>query len=66
MTITVNGQTREVPDDTRLDTLLEDLHVRVEAVAVAVNLIVVPRRSLRDVELKPDDRVEVVRAVGGG
>ena len=62
----MNGQTRVVPDDTMLWTLLEDLEVRIDAVAVAVNLAVVPRGSLREVALKPEDRVEVVRAVGGG
>ena len=66
MIIEVNGQSREVPEDMRLGTLLDELQVRIDAVAVAVNLEVVPRGSLREVALKPNDRVEVVRAVGGG
>lgn len=66
MIIVVNGQERQVSEGTRLGELLDDLRVRVDAVAVAVNLEVVPRRSLRETALKPHDRVEVVRAVGGG
>jgi sulfur carrier protein len=38
----------------------------VEAVAVALNLNVVPRSQLAERVLVDGDRVEVVRAVGGG
>ncbi|MCP4810379.1 MAG: sulfur carrier protein ThiS [Proteobacteria bacterium] len=66
MTITVNGDAKTVPDETTLGQLLEQLEIRIEACAVALNLQVVPRRSLATTPLSPGDSVEVVRAVGGG
>lgn len=66
MQIHVNGQAREVPEGLSLSALLGELEVRIEAVAVALNLHVVPRSQLAERILVDGDRVEVVRAVGGG
>lgn len=66
MTITVNGEPRQVSEGTTLGELLASLEVRVDACAVAVNLHVIPRRSLAETPLSAGDSVEVVRAVGGG
>ena len=66
MHITVNGEPRELGEGTALGELLSALNVPLEAVAVAVNLQVVPRSQLAEHALSDGDRVEVVRAVGGG
>ncbi|MED5370834.1 MAG: sulfur carrier protein ThiS [Myxococcota bacterium] len=66
MQIHVNGEPRELADGTRLGQLLTALEVPLEAVAVALNLQVVPRSQLAEHPLSDGDRVEVVRAVGGG
>lgn len=66
MTVTVNGEAREVPAQATLGQLLRDLDVRIEACAVALNLQVIPRTELPTTQLSPGDSVEVVRAVGGG
>ena len=46
--------------------VLEVWHVQSNQVAVAVNLEVVPRALHATTALKDGDRVELVRAVGGG
>lgn len=66
MQVRVNGAEREVAEGLTLAGLLAELGVTVDAVAVAVNLEVVPRGRLATHTLAPGDRVEVVRAVGGG
>ena len=66
MQITVNGQPHLARDGQTLRELLEALGLPTEAVAVALNLEVVPRAALGATALRPGDRVEVVRAVGGG
>lgn len=66
MTITVNGEPREVADGMLLLELLRTLDVRVEQVAVERNFEVVPRREIADVRLAPGDNLEVVTLVGGG
>jgi sulfur carrier protein len=66
MTITVNGQTMEVDDGASVEALLTQLRVKREYTAVAVNREVTPRGQYASTELKPGDRVEIVRPMGGG
>ena len=66
MTLQVNGQPQELPDGLTVQGLLERLGLDPDGVAVALNLEVLPRGEHRTHLLRPDDRVELVRAVGGG
>lgn len=66
MEIRVNGEPRTVAPGLHLGALLDELGVPRDAVAVAVNLAVVPRGEVSAHPLAEGDRVEVVRAVGGG
>jgi sulfur carrier protein len=62
----VNGEPREIAEETTVAALLEALRAPVPGVAVAVNGEVVPRARHAMTALRPGDRVEVIRAVGGG
>mgnify|MGYP001616438331 CR=1 FL=1 len=66
MRLTVNGETREFDAGLSLLDLLARLGVAPEAVAVELNLEVVPRARLAQVRLSDGDTVEVVSFVGGG
>lgn len=64
--IEVNGQAHSVPQHTTLRALLAVLDVSDQGVALAVNRSVVPRRQWSERQLAPSDRIEIVRAIGGG
>ena len=66
MTIQVNGQPREIPADTSVSQLLQELGVTQPHVAVELNLEVVPRAKHSATSLREGDRLEVVTLVGGG
>lgn len=66
MTISLNGAPHEVPAGTTLLDLVVGLGLHPGAVAVALNGEVVPRARHADTPVAPGDRVEVIRAVGGG
>ena len=66
MTISVNGDDREVPDGITVAGLLADLGLTERRVAVAVNRDVVTRSQHAAHALGEGDRVEVVHAVQGG
>ncbi|MCB9744544.1 MAG: sulfur carrier protein ThiS [Alphaproteobacteria bacterium] len=66
MKLHVNGQPQEVDAGLHLAALLEQLQQPLAAVAVAVNLEVVPKGRYAERLLAEGDRVEIVRAVGGG
>lgn len=66
MTVTINGKPRELPTATTLATLLDEMGVRAEGIAVAVNLEFVPRRAYAETRLDENDRVEIVSPHQGG
>jgi sulfur carrier protein len=66
MQIIVNGEPREVDDSFSAAQLLDALGLTGHRVAVEVNLEIVPRSEFEHHRLSPGDRVEVVRAIGGG
>jgi sulfur carrier protein len=66
VTITVNGEQREMRDGATLDSLLEALGVRRDGTAVALNDDVVPRTQHAATVLRGGDRLEIIVAVAGG
>ncbi len=66
MTITLNGQPRDVPEPLTVAELLALLQVKPEHVAVERNRDLVPRARHAQQTLQPGDELEVVTLVGGG
>ena len=66
MTVTVNGETRQIPEDTNLARLLEILEIASARVAVELNQSVVRRAEWENTFLRENDRIEIVHFVGGG
>lgn len=66
MEIVLNGQKRPVREGTTLAGLLETLGLPRDRLAVERNREIVRRESWEAVELRPDDRLEIVQFVGGG
>ncbi len=65
MTITVNGEKRELTTDLTVAQLLEQLKVTPRNVAVELNRRLL-RSELYQTPLKDGDAVEIVTFVGGG
>ncbi|MEV6396353.1 sulfur carrier protein ThiS [Streptomyces sp. NPDC051907] len=66
MTVSVNGEPRDVAAGTTLDTLVATLTAAPSGVAAALNETVVPRSQWAGARLGDGDRVEVLTAVQGG
>ena len=64
--IELNGAPYSVPAGHSLQELAGRLGVAGQAVAVAVNREVVPRAQWPQRHLQARDRVDIVRAIGGG
>ena len=64
--IEVNGEPRQVATWTTRLELVEQLELGEQSVALAVNRSVVPRQVWRSHVLLAQDKVEIVRAIGGG
>lgn len=66
MEVTVNGESREVPEGATIAVLLESLDLNVSHVAVERNQELVTRKEHATTTLAPDDAIEIVTLVGGG
>jgi len=66
MTIYLNGELREVPENLTLAALLDWLKLPAERVAVERNRQIAARSTWAQTIIQPDDRLEVVHFVGGG
>lgn len=66
LAIEVNGEPRSVPPQHTLQALVEELGLAHQALALAVNRSVVPRQAWPARMLQERDKVDIVRAIGGG
>jgi len=66
MKIQLNGQEKQFDAPLTVGALLEQLGLTGHRVAVEVNREIVPRSRHAERALRDNDRVEVVRAIGGG
>ncbi len=66
MTILLNGIAEEVADAICVAQLLARMGLMEQRLAVEINGEIAPRASFATRQLTSGDRVEIVRAVGGG
>lgn len=66
ISIELNGAPHAVPARQTLAELVDALSLGGQALALAVNRAVVPRQQWPARVLQPHDKVDIVRAIGGG
>lgn len=64
--IELNGAMRQVENGQNVADLIEELSLSGKAVAVAINREIVPRGLWTQRQLQAADRIDIVRAIGGG
>jgi thiamine biosynthesis protein ThiS len=66
ISIHLNGEARQVPENLTLASLLDWLQLPADRVAVELNLEIAPRNRWSEATIREGDRLEVVHFVGGG
>ena len=66
MTITVNGETKDIAQQISLNELLKLLALPSERIAIELNREVVRKKDWANITIKDADKIEVVHFVGGG
>ena len=64
--VQVNGEIRELPEQTTLNDLIRQLSLAPERLAIELNREVVRRARWSETFLREGDQVEIVHFVGGG
>jgi sulfur carrier protein len=66
MIVNVNGAPRECASGLTLASLIEELEMRGDRLAIELNRDIVPRARWGETVLNDGDRLEIVHFVGGG
>nr|VFK29353.1 MAG: sulfur carrier protein ThiS [Candidatus Kentron sp. MB]VFK33512.1 MAG: sulfur carrier protein ThiS [Candidatus Kentron sp. MB]VFK76246.1 MAG: sulfur carrier protein ThiS [Candidatus Kentron sp. MB] len=66
MNIIVNGKVHELTSGATITDLLEARGIIGKRIAIEVNEEILPRSEYSQYRLHTNDRVEIVRAIGGG
>ncbi|MCV6637814.1 sulfur carrier protein ThiS [Candidatus Albibeggiatoa sp. nov. NOAA] len=66
MDIQLNGEPKQIIEQATVQDLLADLGLTQKRLAVEVNQEIVPRSQFEQHILNPNDKVEIVHAIGGG
>jgi sulfur carrier protein len=66
MFLHINGEQRDFPDGLTVASLVAQLGMKPDRVAVELNLEIVPRTQWDTTPLKNGDKLEIVHFVGGG
>jgi len=66
MTVTLNGEIKQIENGITVSGLLESLQIEPARVAVEVNLKIIKKTDYLSHQLNEGDSVEIVSFVGGG
>ena len=64
--IFINGDLKKFPSETNIVSVLESLNISSKHIAIEINENLVFRSDWQKTNLKDGDKVEIVKAIGGG
>ena len=64
--IKINGKINKIDDKTKLSDLVKNLKVPLKKVAIELNREIVDKKNLKKINLKNNDKIEIVHFIGGG
>ena len=64
--IKINGKINKIDDKTKLSDLVKNLKVPLKNVAIELNREIVNKKNLNKINLKVNDKIEIVHFIGGG
>ena len=64
--IKINGKINKIDDKTKLSDLVKNLKVPLKIVAIELNREIVNKKNLNKINLKANDKIEIVHFIGGG
>ena len=64
--IKINGKINKIDDKTKLSDLVKNLKIPLKKVAIELNREIVDKKNLNNINLKVNDKIEIVHFIGGG
>ncbi len=66
MIVIVNGKNLEIADNANAADLIKQLGYQNQRIALEVNEAIIPKSKHDDFSLNDGDKIEIIKAVGGG
>ena len=64
--IKLNGRERLVEEKTKLSKLINNLNIPIKKVAIELNQEIVDKNNMQKINLKKNNKIEIVHFIGGG
>ncbi len=64
--IYVNGKKTLVDGRIKLSKLIKDFKIPIKKVAIEINQRIINKKRINDINLKKNDKIEIVHFIGGG
>ena len=64
--IKVNGKSKIIKDNYKIQNLINDLKIPIKKVAIELNQEVLDKKKLNKIKIKKNDKIEIVHFIGGG
>ena len=64
--IKLNGKEKQIPEDFKINKLINDLKIPIKKVAIELNQEILDKKKLNKIKLKKNDKIEIVHFIGGG
>ena len=64
--IKVNGKVKYILDDYKMSDLVKNLKIPIKKVAIELNQEIIDKKNINKINLKNNDKIEIVHFIGGG
>ena len=64
--IKVNGRVKSILDNYKMSDLVENLKIPIKKVAIELNQEIIDKKNINKINLKNNDKIEIVHFIGGG
>ena len=64
--IKVNGRFKSIPNNYKMSDLIKNLKIPIKKVAIELNQEIIDKKNINKVNIKKNDKIEIVHFIGGG
>jgi sulfur carrier protein len=64
--IKLNGKVKIIEENSKLSNIIRKLRIPIKKVAIELNNEIMNKKNLNNINLKNNDKIEIVHFIGGG
>jgi len=64
--IKVNGKVKSISNNYKMSDLVKNLKIPMKKVAIELNQEIIDKKNINKINLKKNDKIEIVHFIGGG